>query len=396
MKTVHIKRKFRVLLLICSFTLLLLLLLLSWSGCPSGGCVRHTGPYIRQLPHREWRNTTHKTILRWTGFFGDMSWEQSDDRYFQRCKVKTCKLTQDKDKVGEADALLFHAGSTFNFWRGITWPTVRLPHQVWIMYNVEPPPRTPLNFQNLAGLFNWTAWYRFDSDVPVTYGGLVKYDSDMLNKYSKTSRNFSAERPRLAGWMSSNCYDYSRRLVVINKIKHHLPLETYGKCGVRRCPETICRDTISVYKFFFAIENCLCKDYVSEKFWEALRRQQVPVVLGGADYQKFAPPHSFINIADFPDMKSLGDYLLKLEKDEQAYNKYLEWTKSYDVYGELEARRLFWCDLCEALHDKSRPAQVYDNLDGWVNDEPESCPQWTLGNQLGRWLDGLKIKWSLM
>jgi hypothetical protein len=47
--------------------------------------------------------------------------------------------------------------------------------QVWILHNVEPPTRTPLNLASLSGVFNWTAWYRLDSEVPVPYGGFTHY-----------------------------------------------------------------------------------------------------------------------------------------------------------------------------------------------------------------------------
>ncbi len=38
---------------------------------------------------------------------------------------------------------------------------------------------------------------------------------------------------------------------------------------------------LSEYKFYLAFENSFCEDYVSEKFWNALRRSVVPIVMGG-------------------------------------------------------------------------------------------------------------------
>ncbi|GFR79261.1 alpha-(1,3)-fucosyltransferase C [Elysia marginata] len=180
--------------------------------------------------------------------------------------------------------------------------------------------------------------------------------------------------------MSSNCHDYNRRQVLVRHLKELLgkDMDLYGKCGDKRCPETICFDTISNYKFFFTFENSNCKDYISEKFWSALQRRQVPVVMGGAssqDYVKIAPPHSFIHVDDFRSTEALVKYLREIGRNETAYNKYLEWSLEADIYSELPARRKWLCDLCSALHDRSRPAQVYTDIRGWVEDDV--CPLWS-------------------
>ncbi len=35
------------------------------------------------------------------------------------------------------------------------------------------------------------------------------------------------------------------------------------------------------YKFYLAFENTYCRDYISEKFWNALKQDIVPIVMGG-------------------------------------------------------------------------------------------------------------------
>ncbi|XP_059146705.1 glycoprotein 3-alpha-L-fucosyltransferase A-like [Physella acuta] len=395
-------RKFlKVTLGICVALFFLLLFLASTEQpCPPEGC-GSSGEFIHRFPKREVRSSSEvKRILRWTGFFEDPSWEETDDSYFKSCKVNQCTMTNDKSLFDQSDAVLFHAGALWNFWKGVRLPSKRHAYQVWILHNVEPPPRVPLNLVPFAGVFNWTAWYRTDSDVPVGYGGYTNMPMPPSLRFNQSMKpNWSRENNRFSAWMSSNCYDYNRRQLVINELKAQLghDMDLYGKCGGKRCPETVCYDTISNYKFFFTFENCNCRDYISEKFWAALLRRQVPVVLGGSsprDYAKIAPPHSFIHVKDFKDTAALVEYLYYLDKNETAYNEYLDWTTQNDVYSELPARRKWWCKLCEALHNTSRPAQVYTDIAGWMQED--SCPQWSIANQLGRLFDGFRIKIGLL
>ncbi|KAH9489899.1 hypothetical protein Btru_056408 [Bulinus truncatus] len=211
--------------------------------------------------------------------------------------------------------------------------------------------------------------------------------------------NWAMKKKRFSAWMSSTCSDYSRRQLVIKELKLYLgqDIDQFGTCGDRSCSRVNCQDKLSNYKFFFSLENSNCKDYITEKFWTALQRRQIPVVFGGSsskDYAKIAPPNSFIHAKDFKDVKSLVDYLYYLDRNDTAYNEYLDWTLDYDVYSELPARWKWWCDLCEALHDTSRPAQVYSDLSGWVQDD--ICPHWSIANQVSRLIDGFKIRIGLL
>jgi len=110
------------------------------------------------------------------------------------------------------------------------------------------------------------------------------------------------------------------------------------------------------------MENSLCPDYVTEKFYRALIHGIVPIVYGGADYSQYAPPHSYINIADFKSPKELADYLKLLDKNDALYLKYFEWKKFYQV-----VRRPMngWCDLCAKLNEDVQVPKSYANVDEW-------------------------------
>ena len=58
------------------------------------------------------------------------------------------------------------------------------------------------------------------------------------------------------------------------------------------------------YKFYLAFENSKCRDYVTEKFYNALLYSMVPVVYGGGDYEALgAPPNSYIDARNFTSRK---------------------------------------------------------------------------------------------
>ena len=65
-----------------------------------------------------------------------------------------------------------------------------------------------------------------------------------------------------------------------------------------------------MFQFYFAFENSLCEDYITEKFWKVLNFNVIPVVLNGVNMSAVAPPHSYIDIKQFENIA--GDILLSL------------------------------------------------------------------------------------
>lgn len=82
--------------------------------------------------------------------------------------------------------------------------------------------------------------------------------------------------------------------------------------------------------------------------------------MGGqrVDYDAVAPPHSYIHIEDFPDVKSLADYLHQLDRNATMYNEYFRWKGT----GEFVNTK-FWCRVCAMLNSE-RP-KVYRDINSW-------------------------------
>ena len=116
-------------------------------------------------------------------------------------------------------------------------------------------------------------------------------------------------------------------------------------------------------QFYLALENSLCKDYVTEKFWKVLPYNVIPVVLSGANMSLFAPPHSYIAMTDFPSISKLAEYMLSVAADDALFASYFWWRQFYRV--ERSDYRGAYCALCAALHDSARPPAVISDLAGW-------------------------------
>jgi len=90
----------------------------------------------------------------------------------------------------------------------------------------------------------------------------------------------------------------------------------------------------------------------------------VPVVMGAprADYERAAPPGSFIHVDDFESPRQLAEHLRAVAGDRDRYNSYFRWQGA----GEYIDTK-FWCRLCALLHETRRSGQhsVYERLDDW-------------------------------
>ena len=236
--------------------------------------------------------------------------------------------------------------------------------------------------------------HRRDSDIYIgrPYGALRRHNNSQLinqlppklnagQSLAKPEELFNrkypefAKRTKLLAWFNSHCPTHSQREDYVKKLAEFMPVDIYGKCGPLEClpyNDPRCDQRVLVnYRFYLAAENSLCPDYVTEKFYRALMNDIVPVVFGGADYAHYAPPNSYINIADFKSPKELAEYLNLLAKNDALYSKYFEWKKNYQV---IRKPLNGWCDLCEKLNDPTLPSKSYASMTKWWYDDSPCLP----------------------
>ena len=144
------------------------------------------------------------------------------------------------------------------------------------------------------------------------------------------------------------------------KLNSTLRIDTYGECGSLELPkpkdhssylhsyQTIAKD----YKFYLSLENSLCQEYVTEKFFNAMDSGMIPVVNGGLskeDYRSIAPPHSYIHVDDYDTPKDLVEELVAIAKNDTLYQSYFWWKDHFTLSQEVE--RESQCMLCLILNN---------------------------------------------
>lgn len=223
-------------------------------------------------------------------------------------------------QVRSADAVLIYI--RFLPKRPLQLPALepRDPRQPWIALSFEAPPRANKNFYDdfhlLNGAFNRTMLYRRDADVVVPHGFVVGRgeEADLLPEIwhgPPISKIPSRER-KIAVAFISNCKAESGRLEYTRSVQQYISVDIYGKCGPLKCGHSMyvqhryspitdkCLMNAGMkYLFYFAFENSLCNDYVTEKLYNILYYPIVPVVLGAANYSTLLPPNSFIDARRF-------------------------------------------------------------------------------------------------
>lgn len=247
----------------------------------------------------------------------------------------------------------------------------RKPNQRYIFFTQEPP--SGLEYYNERffedRFYNWTMTYRLDSDIPLIYGRIVAKDSAPKTKEQIADLirlaglvNKVEDKTRLVAWMVSHCETDGRREDYVKELQRHINVDIYGQCGKLKCnrhelfsSHLSCYEKLEFnYKFYLSFENSICKEYVTEKFFNIMSRNIIPVVYGGVDYSRIAPPHSYIDARKF-EPKQLAAYLKKLDENVTLYNEYFWWKEHYTVeagVGQM-ARRGF-CELCQKLHEDTQ------------------------------------------
>ena len=304
-------------------------------------------------------------MIYWTTVFLVKDWGFGADlEHCPHLKDK-CIFSIDRSLYHSADVMLLHMRDPFEV------PKYRPPYQKWAFGIMESPVYTDLDLDQIRRLFNVTMTYKRTSNIPWLYGRCQPLlHSEIMTRLTEDKRtNFAAGKKHVAAWFTSNCNPQSKRQVYVNNLRKYLDVHVYGKCGgdyscpkedAERCFEKVNKD----YKFIFAFENSLCEDYVTEKVWRILQLQLnvIPVVMGYSKYSELLPPHSFIDVNDFPSPKALAEHLTRLDGDDALYSEYFQWRTTHDCSGNGAP---MGCQVCDYMLRHRNETQTVDVQQFW-------------------------------
>ena len=319
------------------------------------------GPIVK---HDRLKGFKETEILIWSSYFGH-GWQ-----YWTRptsTDGSHCIVTTDKSRIKSADAVVFHlmdiilAHLVFKKRLPESLPSYRNSEQVWILHNLEPNPHVIGGLQSLNNRINATWTFIKESEIFSPYGKFrpittnVTKTADVFNYYESNSKSGSVA-------MISNCYDHSRRLEIISELQHYFPVRVLGQCG-ESCPGSwsSCDKESLGYKFYVAIENSQCRDYVTEKYWRAIDNKQIPIVAWLYNMTGVVIPNSYINIYDFPSVGAAGRFIQEVGRNKTLYNSYFRWRRHFERYSTRA-----WDDVCSYLNSPNRSYTTYHDFQGWL------------------------------
>ncbi|ELU08694.1 hypothetical protein CAPTEDRAFT_93742 [Capitella teleta] len=283
---------------------------------------------------------------------------------------QACQFTKDRQRLDEADALLFRA-------RGLEMvdlPPRRSPKQHYIVWEIEPPHKTWrfINLTQYNGFFNLTATYAWDSDIPQNEHRNWVINQEKYDSLDKV--DFVAEKRSdvPVAWFVSRCPTQSKREDYVKEMQKYVNVDVYGQCGTMQCTyqgahfkdDECVRKLLggkNSYKFYLAFENSLCEDYATEKIWKVTDTNVIPVVMGAVDYKRMFPPKTFIDVRDFESPKDLADFLLYLNKNDTEFNEYARRKSAMKLF--MVGLTGSQCSICKGLHSFIGKQSIVYSLD---------------------------------
>ena len=135
-------------------------------------------------------------------------------------------------------------------------------------------------------------------------------------KFNK-SKNISSSITRLKIDNGLTCL-YPQRFI-ISKLIDKLPFIDFyggGDCSPKR------KDSLIDYRFNIAIENEYSDNWITEKFYDSILTDTIPIYFGCKNIREIYPEDGYILIDNIDDLTSIENLLINIEKNaDKIYNE---------------------------------------------------------------------------
>lgn len=225
---------------------------------------------------------------------------------------------------------------------------------------------------NHEGVFNLSASFRDDSDFSSVYWTDSNIYWSLNDEFKNIDIYDTKKLEKFAVMLASNCEQRSNRDKIVREISKFISIDVYGRCGSKKCPNRIdCQQYLAQeYMFYLAFENSLCYGYITEKIFDTVNLNVIPVVLAYANYSYYLPKSAYINVLDFDSPKSLADYMNYLARNKTAYNFYFAWKRFIRTDTKKKIGG-YLCEMCIKL-------QLEENL-GYIESKKISSTKKMFG-----------------
>lgn len=347
---------------------------------------------------RKYLNYTHNhTIIYWKKDATDRFDVIECDELFCDVYWTNRKLMLPRNSEG---AYLFY-GSLTTFGN---MPLPRNPQKVIWAFQHEESPKNEMHFmhEKTLNLFNYSSTFSRHSDVPFPLHYMISLRLITSTKYFVRTevKNRALKEISPILYIQSSCVAPTDRDEYVRELMKYQQIDSYGAClNNKPLPDYLQEMNgnyinnlydesflkfMARYKFVLAIENGVCDDYISEKFWRAIHLGVVPIYFGAPTIRDWLPNNkSALLLDDFLSPELLSARINTLMRDDDRYEEYLQHkTKALisnqRIIDEIKARPYqideqakdmeFMCFICKKLDQKEKGIQV-------VSKSHYSCPK---------------------
>lgn len=252
-------------------------------------------------------------ILSWTPTFPIDNLDLEGKAFYDRkCIQQNCFITNDTaylSNIKDFDAIIFNVVNLQQRLYNHAIPSDRSSKQLYIFFAQDSPEFYPLH-EDYDDFFNLTWTYKLDSSIVMPFlhildhkdqkigpkTNLLWMEYKLMKSVAKDVKHRLKDKMVAAAWFVSNCYTGNERYEFAQQLqyelnKHEHVVDIYGDCEYLQCSKNISQECYAKietdYFFYLAFEKSFADDYVTDQLLHAVQNYAVPVVYGGANYNRF-------------------------------------------------------------------------------------------------------------